>query len=133
MKVYIFGNEDLNDDNRAFKVAEKLTADFDNVEFIKVKPNEDLPFAEEKHLIIMDAVQGIENVEELSGQDLDRLALSPRASVHDFDLGFQLKYLKKLGKLGEVIIIGLPMQGEIDYFLIHSIFKKLVAQDMQGS
>ncbi|OGL87466.1 hypothetical protein A3I40_02120 [Candidatus Uhrbacteria bacterium RIFCSPLOWO2_02_FULL_48_12] len=133
MKVYIFGNEDLAEDNRAFEVAKQLRASLRGIEFIKVKPNEDLPFANEGRVIIMDTVWGIKNVEVLGNQDLDRLALSPRASVHDFDLGWQLKYLKKLGKLGEVIIIGLPMQGEIDYRLIHSIFKKLVAQDIQGS
>jgi hypothetical protein len=48
-------------------------------------------------------------------------------------LGFQIKYLKKIGKLGKVTIVGLPMQGELDYLRIQSIFKKLVAQEMQGS
>ena len=133
MKVYIFGNEDLADDNRAFEVAKKLRGNLTDIEFVKIKPNEDLPFVEEKRVVIMDTVQGIKKVEVLGNQDLDKLSLSPRASVHDFDLGFQLKYLEKLGKLGEVIIIGLPMQREIDYSLVHSIFKKLVAQDMQGS
>src|SRR3989338_3525821 len=133
MKVYIFGNEDLADDNRSFEVAKKLRGNLTDIEFVKIKPNEDLPFVEEKRVVIMDTVQGIKKVEVLGNQDLDKLSLSPRASVHDFDLGFQLKYLEKLGKLGEVIIIGLPMQGEIDYSLVHSIFKKLVAQDIQGS
>lgn len=133
MKVYVFGNEDLPDDNRALETANKLSADFDNVQFVRVKPNEDLPFADEERVIIMDTVYGIKNTEVLSSKDLDKLKLSPRASVHDFDLGWQLKYLKKLGKLGEVTIIGLPMKKEIDYSRVHSIFKKLVAQDIQGS
>lgn len=133
MKVYIFGNEDLAEDNKAFAVAKQLEASFAGIEFIAVKPNEDLPFAEEKRVVILDTIQGIKNVEVLGREDLDKLVLSPRASVHDFDLGFQLKYLKKLGKLGDVVIIGLPIEGEIDYNLVHSIFKKLVAQDIQGS
>lgn len=133
MKVYIFGNKDLADDNKAFAVAKQLKANFKDVEFVKVKLNEDLPFEGEKRVVILDTVQGIEKIEVLGNQDLDKLTLSPRTGVHDFDLGFQLKYLKKLGKLGEVIIIGLPMQEEIDYNRVHSIFKKLVAQDMQGS
>ena len=33
--------------------------------------------------------------------DIDALILSPRGSVHDFDLAFQLRYLKKLDKLGK--------------------------------
>ena len=61
------------------------------------------------------------------------IVLPPRNSVHDFDLGFQLKYLKKLGKLGKVTIIGLPQSGNVDYDSIQSILRKLVAQDIQGS
>jgi hypothetical protein len=64
---------------------------------------------------------------------IDGLVLSPRGSVHDFDLAFQLRYLKKLNKLEEATIIGLPQEGEVDYLRIQSIFRKLVAQDIQGS
>jgi len=133
MKVYVFGNEDLIEDKRAFEVAEKLEGKIENVNFVKVKPNEDVPFIDEKFVVILDAVQGIEKVTEIKDDDLDRLVLPPRSSVHDFDLGFQLKYLKKIGKLGRVTIVGLPMQGEVDYFLIQSILRKLVAQETQGS
>ena len=66
-------------------------------------------------------------------KDISRLRSRKITSLHDFDLGFQLKYLKKLGKLGNVTIIGLPMEKKIDYLRIQSIFKKLVAQDIQGS
>jgi hypothetical protein len=59
--------------------------------------------------------------------------LSPRGSVHDFDLTFQLRYLKKLGKLGVVTVIGTPQEAEVDHLRIKSIFRKLVAHDMQGS
>jgi hypothetical protein len=69
----------------------------------------------------------------VEGDEIDRLTLSPRGSVHDFDLAFQLRYLKKLGKLGKVTLIGIPQEGEVDHLLIKSIFRKLVAQDMQGS
>ena len=69
----------------------------------------------------------------IEGDEIDGLILSPRASVHDFDLAFQLRYLKKLNKLGEVTIIGIPQEGEVDYLRIQSILRKLVAHDMQGS
>ena len=133
MKVYVFGNDDLTEDKRAFEVAKKLTGKIENVDFVKVKPNEDVPFIDEKFVVILDVVQGIKKVTEIKDDDLDKLILPPRSSVHDFDLGFQLKYLKKIGKLGKVTIVGLPMQEEIDYFLIQSILRKLVAQEMQGS
>lgn len=133
MKVYLFGNPDVKEDNAVFAVAEKLKGVFHGVEYIEVKPNEDLPFVDEKKVVILDTVAGINEVKLITGDDLDKIILPPRGTVHDFDLGFQLKYLKKLGKLGEVFIIGLPQGKEIDYLSIHSILRKLVAQDMQGS
>jgi hypothetical protein len=48
--------------------------------------------------------------------------------VHDFDLAFQLRYLKKLNKPGEVTVIGVPQEGKVDYLRIQSIFKKLVGR-----
>ena len=69
----------------------------------------------------------------VEGDGIDGLILSPRGSVHDFDLAFQLRYLRKLGKLGEFTIIGIPQEGEVDYLRIKSILRKLVAHDMQGS
>ena len=51
--------------------------------------------------VILDTVQGIRDVALVEGDEIDRLVLSPRGSVHDFDLTFQLRYLKKLGKLGK--------------------------------
>jgi Ni,Fe-hydrogenase maturation factor len=132
MKVYVFGNEDVKEDNVAFEVAEKLKKEFSKIEFVKIKPNEDLPFTNEKFVIILDAILGIEEVVEIL--DLNNLVISESTTVHDFDLGFQLKYLKKIGRLGKVVIIGLPMtEANIDYLRIHSILRKLVAHDMHGS
>lgn len=133
MKIYVFGNQDIQEDNLALKVANRLRDKIENIEFITVKPNEDLPFIGENNIVIMDIIQGIDKIEIVDEKDLDKLVLSPRNSVHDFDLGFQLKYLKKLGKLGKITIVGLPQNGKIDYDLLQSILRKLVAQDMQGS
>jgi Ni,Fe-hydrogenase maturation factor len=154
MKVYIFGNEDNTNDNLAFKIASKIKDK--NLEFIKVKTNEDLPFIDEKQVVILDVVAGIDKVTEINNEDLDKLMVSKSTTVHDFDLGFQLKYLQKIGKLGKIKIIGIPMntsctfspknsgqagkpqsfkkvQDKIDQRLIQSILRKLVAQDIHGS
>ena len=133
MNVYVFGNEYVAGDNRAIEVAGELQNKVKGVSFIFVGPNEDVPFAEELRVFILDTVQGIEDVALVEGDRIDTLVLSPRGSVHDFDLAFQLRYLKKLGKLGKVTVIGIPQEGEVDHLLINSIFRKLVAQDMQGS
>jgi len=133
MKVYVFGNKDLGLDNKAFTAQKKLGAIFPQIQFVEVAPNADLPFEPEEHVYIMDAVEGIGEPTLIENSDLDKLINTSSVSVHDFDLGFQLKYLKKLGKLRNVTIIGFPVDKKLDYLRIQSIFKKLVAQDMQGS
>jgi Ni,Fe-hydrogenase maturation factor len=133
MNVYVFGNEYVAEDKRAIEVARELEGTIEGISFVFVNPNDDAPFVNERHVMILDTVQGLRDVTLVEGDGIDGLILSPRGSVHDFDLAFQLRYLKKLGKLGEVTIIGIPQEGEIDYLRIQSIFRKLVAHDMQGS
>jgi len=40
--------------------------------------------------------------------DIDKIELSPQVSLHDFDLGLNLKLMKKLGKIQKATIIGIP-------------------------
>ncbi|HET6662514.1 MAG TPA: hypothetical protein VFH16_21600 [Rubrobacter sp.] len=133
MNVYVFGNEFVAEDKRAHEAAGELQNKVKGVSFIFVGPNEDVPFADEPRVFILDTVQGIQDVALFEGDEIDTLVLSPRGSVHDFDLAFQLRYLKKLGKLGEVTLIGMPQEGEVDHLRIKSILRKLVAHDIQGS
>lgn len=131
MNVYVFGNKETSFDNAAFEVAKKLATEFPKITFVEVGLNQDIPI--EKNLIILDTVEGIDEPTLIGTKDLDKLIINNSTSVHDFDLGFQLKYLQKLGKTESVTIVGLPMNKPIDYLRIQSIFKKLVAQDIQGS
>ena len=133
MKVYVFGNEDSPLDKTAITVAGKMKKKFPQVVFVEVGVNTDVQFDQNETTVIMDAVGGIDKVELIENKDINRVISSPSTSVHDFDLGFQLKYLKKLGKLGNVNIIGIPVDKKINYLRIQSILRKLVAQDMQGS
>jgi Ni,Fe-hydrogenase maturation factor len=133
MKVYVFGNKDVPGDKKALEVARRLEDAIEGVSFVFVGPNEDVPFVGERQAVILDTVNGIEELVLIEGDEIDALILSPRGSVHDFDLAFQLRYLKKLDKLGKTTIIGVPQQGEVDYSRIHSILRKLVAHDIQGS
>ena len=133
MNIYVFGNEYVAADKRALEAARELEDTIEGISFVFVNPNEDVPFVNERHVVILDTVEGIQDVALIEGDRLDELTLSPRGSVHDFDLAFQLRYLKKLNKLGEVTIIGIPQEGEVDYLRIQSILRKLVAHDMQGS
>ena len=133
MRVHVFGNEYVAEDRRAIEAARELEGTVKGVSFVFVNPNEDLPFADERRVVILDTVRGIRDVALIEGDGIDGLVLSPRGSVHDFDLAFQLRYLKKLNKLGEVTIIGIPQEGDVDHLRIKSILRKLVAHDMQGS
>src|SRR5215217_135945 len=105
MKVYVFGNEYVAEDKKAIEVARELKDTVEDISYVFVNPNEDVPFVNERHVVILDTVQGIQDVALVEGDRIDGLILSPRGSVHDFDLAFQLRYLKKLNKLGEVTII----------------------------
>ena len=133
MKIYVFGNEYVAEDKRAIEVAKELEGAIEGISFVFVNPNEDVSFVNERQVVILDTVQGIREVTLIEGGVIDELISSPRGSVHDFDLAFQLRYLKKLNKLGEVTIIGIPQEGEVDHLRIQSILRKLVAHDMQGS
>ncbi len=133
MNVYVFGNEYVAEDKRAIEVARELEGAIEGISFVFVNPNEDVPFVDQRLSVILDTVEGIQDVALVEGDRIDGLVLSPRGSVHDFDLAFQLKYLRKLGKLGEFTIISIPQEGEVDYLRIKSILRKLVAHDMQGS
>ena len=133
MNVYVFGNEYVAEDKRAIEVARELEGAIEGISFVFVNPNEDFPFVDQRLAVILDTVEGIQDVALVEGDRIDGLVLSPRGSVHDFDLAFQLRYLRKLGKLGKVTIIGIPQEGEVDYLRIQSILRKLVAHDMQGS
>ena len=133
MNVYVFGNECVAEDERAIEVARELEGAIEGISFVFVNPNEDVPFVDQRLSVILDTVEGIQDVALVEGDRIDGLVLSPRGSVHDFDLAFQLRYLRKLGKLGELTIIGIPQEGEVDYLRIQSILRKLVAHDMQGS
>jgi Ni,Fe-hydrogenase maturation factor len=133
MRVYLFGNEYVAEDKRAIEVARELEGAVDGISFVLVGPNEDVPFVDERRVVILDTVHGIREVTLVEGDEVDGFILAPRGSVHDFDLAFQLRYLKKLDRLGDVSLIGIPQEGEVDYLRIQSILRKLVAHDMQGS
>jgi Ni,Fe-hydrogenase maturation factor len=126
MLIYIFGNPDHPQDNLAIKISQKIKTKLPEIEFIYIKPNEDLPFINQDKVVIMDVVAGIDKVTIFTQDDLDKLVLPPRTSAHDYDLAFQLKYLKKLGKLKEIKIIGLPIGGKFDLNIVSGLIKKLI-------
>ncbi len=117
--VYIFGNPDLEIDNLPLKILPRLQSVFPDIEFLVKDPNEEWEIPEK--FIVIDTVLGIP--EPMRFNDLKEFATVPRFSVHDFDALTNLRLLDKLGRLGEVRIIGLPPETEkaaaVEYCTIH--------------
>lgn len=103
--IYIFGNSLLSFDSLPIKLVPKLRKIFPEIKFVVKDPNENLK-PQKGELIIIDTVIGIEKVKVI--KNLDKIQLDKIYSAHDFDLGFNLKLLAKIGELKKVVIFGVP-------------------------
>lgn len=103
-KIYVFGNPLLKEDSLPLILLPKLKEKFKNIKFIELDSTENLP--EEKNLVIIDTIINASKVVIL--KDLDKINFEKRCSLHDCDLGFNLKLMKKMGKIRDVTIIGVP-------------------------
>lgn len=112
MKILVFGNPLVEEDNLVLKLLPKLKQEFPEIEFKEVDPTENLEAEiENKKLVILDTVKNINKVKlmKLKPEDFDKIQTNKIFSLHDFDLAYNLKLLEKIGKLEEVEIIGVPM------------------------
>lgn len=134
MVIFVFGNSDCPGDNTTLNFVPRLQNDFPQTTFQIVNSNDDLPLEDNpQHLTIIDVAIGLDRLTVLTQDDLGRLSLKRSISPHDYDLSLQLKLLKKLKILKRLTLIALPAYRRVRYSSLHSIVKKLVAQDMQGS
>ncbi len=118
MKVYCFGNEFVEEDSLAVKISGKLN--IRGIEFVRL--NNPLEIAGiTGQLIILDVVSGLSEARLF--EDAEQFCSSPK-NAHDIDLGFYLKLLREIGKLGKVKIIGIPQKGDEE--LIEKEVKKIL-------
>jgi hypothetical protein len=108
MKIFIFGNPDLEIDSLPLRVLPALKSRFPDIDFIVLDPNEEWKIPEEMAMI--DTVVGIKELTIFD--NLQPFTEAPRVSVHDFDAFFNLIYLQKLGKLKKIKIFGIPPEME---------------------
>lgn len=103
-RIFVFGNPDLEVDALPVQLLPKLRKHFPHVSFEILDPNEewDVP----RDMVVIDTVIGITNPTVF--EDLDTFMQTPRVTCHDFDAYTNLQFLKKLGKIDSVRIIGLP-------------------------
>lgn len=102
--VYVAGNPLVKEDSIPLCILPRLKINFPQLKFCELEPTDELP--EERELIIIDTVIGIKKVRVIS--DIDKIETGKRYSLHDFDLGFNLKLLKKAGRIDSVTIICIP-------------------------
>ena len=105
MKIYVFGNPEIENDSLPLKILPELQKNFPNIRFEIKDPNEEWELPEE--LAIIDTVLGIDDIKVF--EDLKSFSKSPNVSLHDFDAYSNLRYLEKLGRLKKIKIIGVPM------------------------
>lgn len=105
--IFVCGNQLLEFDSLPLKLLPQLMKKFSDINFEELDPTENLKPVD-KEMIIIDTVMDISEV--MIFTDIEIIQNSPNYSVHDFDLGFQLKLMKKLGQLKHVTIFGIPAE-----------------------
>jgi len=106
--IHIFGNPLLDFDNLPIKLANELRKKFSDIDFIIQDPNENIKPSSKGELLIIDTVAGIDEITVI--RDIESLETETIYSMHDFDLAFNLKLLKKIGRLKKVTIFGVPQR-----------------------
>ncbi len=106
--VYICGNPLVDNDSMPFRILEALKNALPEIRFSDFDPTENFP--DDDPLLIIDTVAGITGVKVI--EDVDGFEDAPHFSLHDADLAFHLKMMKKLGKLPQVKIFGVPPEGD---------------------
>ena len=102
--VFIFGNAELKNDSLPIKLIPQLQKAFPDISFELKDPNEEWDIPTE--MMIIDTVVGPKDVAVFD--DIEKFDTAPRLTMHDFDALANLHYMKKLGKLKKIKIIGVP-------------------------
>jgi Ni,Fe-hydrogenase maturation factor len=128
--VYVLGNPLIKSDNLPLMILPALIKTFPKIKFEILDPTESLVLNKKQDLVFIDTVLGIKKVTVFD--NLEKFMLSPRVSVHDFDLFLELALLFKMKKIKKIKIIGLPQKGKKREMLFdvctqlstHFVFKK---------
>ena len=106
-KVLVFGNRLVEKDKLPLELIPYLTKKFPEIEFKEFDSIEDLQ-NEGSVIYIIDSVENIENVTII--YNIDQREISNNCyTIHDMDLGYMLKLMKKVNMIDKVIIFGIPI------------------------
>ncbi len=103
-KILCLGNEFIKKDSLAKEISQDLKQKLKKFEMINIKDSFELLDYINDELIILDVVDKLDRVMEISKKDLRENKIT---NSHDFDSGFFLQLLDM-----DVRIIGLPQTGE---------------------
>lgn len=112
MNIYVFGNDAVPEDAAAVRLMPVLSRRFPLMTFIPTDPTEEWIGPGDDPLVIIDTVRGIPEVRLYT--DPEPFARTSSDTVHDFDLGMTLVMLSKLGRLGRLLLIGIPQGASPD-------------------
>lgn len=101
----MFGNLLVKEDSLPLKILPRLKKEFREIEFVEFNTVEDLE-KEGPDLIIIDTVEGTNDVSLIT--DINSIKIKNIFSLHDFDLAYNLKLMKKIGMLNSVKIFAIP-------------------------
>ena len=105
--IYVAGNPLIETDSLPVEMMRELQREFPDIRFLEFDPTEEFP---KQSMIILDTVIGIDKVKII--EDIDKIVSEKAYSLHDFDLGYNLKLMKKMGKISDIKIIGVPIGME---------------------
>ena len=128
IKILVFGNPLIEEDKIALKIVPFLVKKFPNIKFIEFDSVEEIQ-EYGKDLIIIDAAKGLKAVTIV--EDLNLLETKNIVSMHDFDLAYNLKIMKKVGLIKSVKIIAIPMQMKKDEALkeVEKVIKSILSSE----
>jgi len=100
LKIFVYGNTLLKRDSKALRISRRVK--LKGVSFREMDTSEDF---DTENPVIMD-VSNTDRVEVITNES--QLQEPKLYSLHDFDLAFQLKLLKKAGLIKSFTVIALP-------------------------
>ncbi len=107
-RIFIFGNPNVEIDSLPVKLLPRLKQVFPEHTFTILDPNEEWEVPQ--HMNIIDTIVGIDTITIFDS--LDVFMQTPKMTCHDFDAYTNLLFLKKLGRITSVRILGIPPQTE---------------------
>ncbi|HEU4481825.1 MAG TPA: hypothetical protein VFR65_02110 [Nitrososphaeraceae archaeon] len=122
-KVLVFGNRLVEKDKLPLELIPYLTKKFPEIEFKEFDSIEDLQ-NEGSVIYIIDSVENIENVTII--YNIDQIEISNSLyTIHDMDLGYMLKLMKKVNMIDKVIIFGIPINTLSKIEILNQLEEKI--------